>query len=64
MVLWVSLQFVIVLFRDHATLLLHVKCEAGKDNFAYKYNKGLDVPLLLCICTFSSETSVSAVVQW
>ena len=45
MVLWVSLHRVIVVFLDHARLLLHVNCEAGSDSFAYKYSKGLDVPV-------------------
>ena len=33
MVLWVSMQCVIVVFPDHAHLLLHVYCEAGNDRF-------------------------------
>ena len=32
-VLWVSLQCVIVVFPDHAHLLLHVNCEAENDSF-------------------------------
>ena len=35
---------VIVIFPDHAKLLLHAKYEAENGNFAYKYSKGLDVP--------------------
>ena len=35
MVLCVSLQVVIVVFPDHAHLLLHVSCEAGNDSFLY-----------------------------
>ena len=33
MVLWDSLQCVIVVFPDHAHLLLHVNFEAGSDSF-------------------------------
>ena len=35
MVLWVSLQCVIVVFPDHANLLLHVNCEAGSESFLH-----------------------------
>ena len=56
MVLWVSLQCVIVVFPDHVHLL--VKREATV--FAYKYSKGLDVPV--CASTHSHHKLLGA--QW
>ena len=53
MVLWVSLQCVIVVFPDHAHLLFHVNCEAETTVFAYKYSKGLEVPV--CTSTHSHQ---------
>ena len=39
MMLWVSLQCVMVVFPDHDHLILHVNCEAGNIFFfAYKYS--------------------------
>ena len=52
MVLLVSLQCVIVVFPDHAHLLLHVNCEA------FKYSKGLDVPV--CASTYSHKKLLGA----
>ena len=60
MVLWVSLQCVILVFPNHAHLLLHVNCEAGNDIFVYKYSKGLDVPV--CASAHSHQKLLGA--QW
>ena len=58
MVLWVSLQCVFVVFPDHAHLLLHVYLKRETTVFAYKYSKGLDVP----VC--SPEIYGCTEVQW
>ena len=61
MVLWVSLQCVIVVFPDHAHLLLHVNCEAKATAFAYKCSIGLDVPV--CASTHSHQKLLGSVVE-
>ena len=60
MVLWVSLQFVIVIFPDHANLLLHVNGTRKTADFAYKYSKGLDVAI--CASVHSHHKVLG--VQW
>ena len=63
MVLWVSLQCVIVVFPDHAHLLLHVNCEAGNDSFCIQVQQRFRCACMY-IYTFSPETFERAVAQW
>ena len=59
MVLWFSLQCVIVVFPDHSHLLLHVKCEGGNHSFLIC----LDVPV--CASTHSHrKLQVGTALDW
>ena len=63
MVLWVRLQCVIVVFPDHANLLLHVNCEGGNDSFCIQVQQRFRRACMY-IYTFSPETLERAVAQW
>ena len=49
-----------VVFTDLAHLFFHFECEAETAGFAYKYSKGLDVPV--CSSAYSHQKALG--VQW